>query len=161
MGPEHNFGDLSVDEPDPLLASLEQRVQRLEEAVASLQEKNSADMPQLKAGPPPAEDVAPPPLRHDPPAAPARPPWLLFDIIAEARAMVRMFFDIHYRMAWYTRIAVILILAMILMSNLWFGWLPLFLGFFLVKLWDVVLAFLAYKILSREAQRYRAWRGNQ
>jgi hypothetical protein len=161
MDPATNYGDLSVGEPDPLVASLEQRVQRLEEAVASLQEKKNAELPQVKVGPPPMEDVAPPPRRADPPisSAPARTPWLLVDIIAEARAMVRMFFDIHYRMAWYTRIAVVIILVMILLSNLWLGWLPV-LGFILVKLWDLALAFLAYKILSREAQRYREWRGN-
>jgi hypothetical protein len=161
MDAASHFGDLSIGEPDPLLASLEQRVHRLEEAVAILQEKKSVDTPQVKAGPPPIEDVAAPlPAHNEPPisAAPARSSWLLVDIIAEARAMVRMFFDIHYRMAWYTRITVLIILIMILVSNWWLGWVPV-LGFVLIKLWDLVLAFLAYKILSREAQRYREWRG--
>jgi hypothetical protein len=161
MDPATNYGDLSVGEPDPLVASLEQRVQRLEEAVAALQDKRPAEVPQVKVGRPPPEDIRPePPRREDPliPHPPARSPWLLVDVIAEARAMVRMFFDYHYRMAWYTRIAVVIILVMILLSNLWLGWVPI-LGFVLVKLWDLVLAFLAYKILSREAQRYREWRG--
>jgi hypothetical protein len=155
-----NFGNLSVGEPDPLLASLEQRVQRLEEAVTALQERKPVEVPQVKAGPPPLEDRPPPPRPDHPPTASALPrtPWLLIDIIGEARCMVRMFFDIHYRVAWYTRIAVVLVLIMILVSNLWLGWVPL-LGFILVKVWDLVLAFLAYKILSREARRYREWRG--
>jgi hypothetical protein len=161
MDPATNYGDLSVGEPDPLVASLEQRVQRLEEAVTALQEKKAADVPQVKVGRPPLEDIAPePPRRDDPPIyVPSRSPWLVVDIVAEARAMVRMFFDYHYRMAWYTRIAVVIILVMILLSNLWLGWVPL-LGFVLAKLWDLALAFVAYKILSREAQRYREWRGN-
>jgi len=161
MDPASHYGNLSVGEPDPLLASLEQRVQRLEEAVAALQETKAAEVPQVKAGSPPVENVSSEPPRHVDPvitSALSRTPWLLADIIGEARTMVRMFFDIHYRMAWYTRIAVVVIVVLILVSNWWLGWLP-FLGFFLVKLWDLVLAFLAYKILSREAQRYREWRG--
>ncbi len=154
------FGNLSVGEPDPLVASLEQRVQRLEEAVTALQEKKAAEQPLVKAGPPPIEDV-PPSRQNDPPITPVLPrhPWLLIDIISEARTMVRMFFDIHYRMAWYTRVSVIIILVLILISGLFLGWLPLGIGFVLVKIFDLVMAFIAYKILSREARRYRDWRG--
>jgi hypothetical protein len=41
-----NEGSFSLGEGDPLLASLEQRVQRLEEAVTHLQER--AEKPQVK-----------------------------------------------------------------------------------------------------------------
>jgi hypothetical protein len=158
VDPASNFGDLSVGESEPALAALERRVQHLEEAVTALQEHQRAENSQVKVGAPPAENP-PPPQEHverrtfsDLP--PARSSWLLVDILSEARIMVRMFFDIHFKMAWYTRPAVVILLLMILTSGLWLGWVPL-LGFVLIKIWDLVLAFLIYKILSREARRYR------
>src|SRR5260370_5857569 len=155
-----NAGNLSRGEGDPLLASLEQRVQRLEEAVGVLQE--AAGKPQVKVGPAPVNSdnimAGNPPDRPQGPApetATTRPPWLLVDILNESRAMVRMFFDIRYRVGWFTRLLVMILLAMIFTSGLWFplAYLPL-LGPPCDKILDVILAFLTYKVLSRDARRY-------
>jgi hypothetical protein len=102
--------------------------------------------------------------RPEPPAAdplslvlPSRVdrPWLLFDLFAELRAMVRMFFDIHYHVAWTTRLIVLVLLPAILLSHWWFpfAWVPV-VGTLGDKLVDLVLAFAIYKVLSREAHRY-------
>ncbi|HMF15968.1 MAG TPA: hypothetical protein VKE98_02125 [Gemmataceae bacterium] len=157
-----NSGNLSLGEGDPLLASLEQRVQRLEDAVVVLQE--GAGKPQVKAGPAPKEsDHIMAGNRPEQTPVPAskpvttRPPWLIVDILNETRTMVRMFFDIRYRVGWFTRLFVIILLAMIFTSGLWFplAYIP-WLGTPFDKIIDVLLAFLTYKILSREARRYMA-----
>jgi hypothetical protein len=163
-----NSGNLSLGEGDPLLASLEQRVQRLEDAVVVLQE--AAGKPQVKAGPAPRESdnimagnpQEKPYVSAPEPASTPRPPWLLVDILNESRAMVRMFFDIRYKVGWFTRLLVIILLAMIFTSGLWFplAYIP-WLGTPCDKILDVLLAFLTYKVLSREARRYRAAQNNQ
>ena len=162
-----NPANFSLEGEAPL-ASLEQRVHRLEEAVTVLQEKvtqKSADKPQVKAGPALANSnnimAGNPPEPADGPAAESpRPPWLIVDILGEAKAMVQMFFDIRYHVGWFTRLLVIILLVMIFTSGLWF--LPVhipIIGPPLNKIMDVLLAFLTYKVLSREAARYRAMRG--
>lgn len=166
--------------------SLEQRVQRLEDAVAALQETQAVEervvervqarlqgRPEPPAPPPPARPAAaaqmydaarftvPPPepaFPAPPVPAPARllpHAWLLFDLYAEARAMVRMFFDIHYHVAWTTRLVVLILVPLILLSHWWFpfAWVPL-VGPLVDKLVDLLLAFFVYKALSREAHRY-------
>jgi hypothetical protein len=161
-----NQENFSLGEGDPLLASLEQRVQRLEDAVANLQEKT--EKPQVKLGPTPpdsdhimaGEPQEKPHVPSDEPKTSARAPWLLVDILRESRAIVQMFFDIRYRVGWFTRLLVIVLLALIFTSGLWFplAYLPL-LGPPFEKILDVLLAFLTYKVLSREARRYRASKG--
>jgi hypothetical protein len=157
-----NSSNLSLGEGDPLLAALEQRVQRLEDAVAVLQER--AGKPQVKVGPSPKESdhiMAGNPPEQAPVPGPevvtARPPWLIVDILNESRTMVRMFFDIRYRVGWFTRLFVVILLTLIFTSGLWFplAYLPL-LGPPFDKIVDVLLAFLTYKVLSREARRYKA-----
>ncbi len=101
---------------------------------------------EVAPSPPPPEPLPPELMRH---------PWLLFDTIAELRAMFRMFFDVRYHVAWSTRLIVLILLPLIFVS----GWLvPLayvpLLGPILDKIVDLVLAFFAYKALSREARRY-------
>jgi hypothetical protein len=127
------------------------------------------------APPAPAPEPAPPPPEEPQPAQPPEPTpapaptmlpawslpalapqrWLLFDFVGELVAMVQMFFDIRYRVAWTTRIVVVGLLALIFFSWLWLPltWLP-FVGWFLDKLVTLLLAFLVYKALSREARRY-------
>src|SRR5207249_54006 len=103
-------------ESDPVLMSLEQRIERLEESVASLQESRPLAISQANTcAAPPVEDSVPEIDRLNS-HVPSRTPWLIVDILRESRAMVRMFFDIHYRMAWYTRFTVLILLILIVTS---------------------------------------------
>ncbi len=200
----------SADAQGPPIESLEQRVQRLEEAVASLQDTGHLEdrivervserlgiRPAPRAAPTPepmpaaehrtappeektderteerveervrAEAPTPPaPQREPEPAAPTfvppvltRHPWLLVDLFRELRAMVRMFFDVRYNVAWSTRIVVLILLPLIFTSDWWFSLscVP-FLGTFFRKVLDLLLTFFVYKALSREARRYLDYR---
>jgi hypothetical protein len=167
------------------LSPLEQRVCRLEQAVAELQELRGvrpAEPPGGPAcGPAPVPNASPFPsptailvdvprrmigamvgAAHElpRPAAPAAPPrpqrrWLLFDALAEARAIVRMFLDPRYHLPWPARVLPLVLLAAILTSS----WLPFMgipvVGGLLNKVIDLVLAFLLFKVLGHEARRYR------
>jgi hypothetical protein len=94
-------------------------------------------------------------------SAPPRRAWWLFEAYDDLRAMVRMYTDYRYRrhMTWTAFLTPFVLLACILV--VWF-WMPtsipvLGVGLaFLDKVVDVVLAFFAYKILSRELSRFRS-----
>jgi hypothetical protein len=89
-------------------------------------------------------------------AARASYKWLLFDMVADARLIVRMLFDNRYAQAWTTHLVVWLFIPAILTSRWWFlpAYIP-FIGSFFDKALDLLLAFCVYKALSREARRYR------
>jgi hypothetical protein len=81
-------------------------------------------------------------------------PWLLFDALAEARAMFRMYFDSRYRVSWIARITpllgcIMLVLSWLLVSGIWL------VGPIVDKSFDLILAFVVYKVLHREVQSYR------
>jgi hypothetical protein len=109
--------------------------------------------------PPPAQFTFPDPPN---PALPrlTRRPWLLVDLADELRAMVRMFFDTHYHVGWTTKLMVFVLVPTILLSHWLFplAWVP-FVGRYVDKLLDLILAFFVYKALSREARRYLEMRG--
>ena len=93
-------------------------------------------------------------------AAPLRRSWLLFDLMAEARTMVRMFVDPRYRMTWPGRL-VLPVLGILLLATWWelgslskLSFVEVIMAL-LEKVADLVLAFLAYKVLTREVSRYR------
>jgi hypothetical protein len=91
------------------------------------------------------------------PRSPLRP-WILFEAYAELRTIVRMFLDHRYRMTWPARVVPLALLALILTSWIWLPGtmiLPTSLMTIVDKVIDLVLAFLAFKILVREARRYR------
>jgi hypothetical protein len=166
----------------PLNFSLEARVARLEDVVASLQDthhleervteklsaqisaskRNSANSPNiiLEAG----RQLLPAALQTvrqqtDEADAGAQPnlqhhPWLLFDAIAEARAMFRMYFDSCYRVSWIGRVTPLVGCCLLILSWLTLGGIP-FIGFLLDKVFDLALAFVVYKVLHREVQSYR------
>src|SRR5262249_15949187 len=98
----------------------------------------------------------------DQPAVPASAPrssWVVAEAYHEARAMVRMYFDPRYRMSWGGRVVPLVLCVAILTSWIWLpgtSILPTFLSTPIIKIVDVVLALLAYKILSREVRRYQA-----
>ncbi len=89
------------------------------------------------------------------------PPWLLFDLYAEARATIRMYLDPRYRVGWSGWVLPIMILAAIGTSWIWIPGTSILYSLFsplstlLVKGVDLLLAFGLYKVLHREVQRYR------
>jgi hypothetical protein len=169
--------NLSVEEalPPPPPADLEQRVERLEEEVAALKDtkaveeriaqrvterlQKTANSSQFAATPLPVASVAraTPFLDESPPPSKGlRRPCLLTSVLSDARLCCRMLLDKRYPKSWTTHAVLWLLIPAILTSGWWFplGWLP-FLGTFLDKAFDVVLAFGVYKALSRETRRYR------
>ncbi len=164
--------------PDPILKPLEQRVRRLEDALAQLQDpKQRTVVPVAKVSAPPTARLAPPSttdpslpaatalvvagahlLTGTPPQAPAsRHLWLLFDTIAETRAIARMFVDPRYKMSWLGRLVPLVLLLAFLTSRLWAPGAPLGEHFFavIVKAFDLLIGYLLFKVLTYEARRYR------
>jgi hypothetical protein len=175
-------GEEPLESVPPSLTDLEPRVRRLEEAVAVLQdckpledrivERVSEQLNRnrshpvrdttsliIEAGrqllPTPLE----PPNQTAPPALPGprRRSWFLLDLLAEARAILRMFVDPRYRMGWAGRTIPLVLIALILTSSFWMlgTGLPLGVGTVIDKTLDLVLAFVLFKILAYEARRYR------
>jgi hypothetical protein len=170
-------------EPAPSGPSLEERVQRLEQIVASLQDTHALEervaervTAQVSTGAgngvresvgllveagrqviPAAVGVLAAPR---PVATPAtRPPWLLVDIWAEGRAIVRMYLDRRFRLTWQARILPIVLIAAIATSWIWIpgtAILPSIISSLIVKAVDLVLALVLFKVLHREVTRYRA-----
>lgn len=94
--------------------------------------------------------------------------WPVFEAINDLRLMYRMAMDPRYRMTWPAWVMVYVILPVILLSSvLWYfipgyGLLPTavqgVLAWVLVpvdKVVDILLAVIAYKVLTRELVRYR------
>jgi hypothetical protein len=110
--------------------------------------------------PPPVASIAPPP--ELPPVVVlegkgGRQTWLIVDIFTEFRAMLRMFLDGRYRlfyMNWQTKVYPPLLLATMVFSWLTISAIPI-VGPALDKIAELILAFFLYKVLSREASRYR------
>lgn len=83
--------------------------------------------------------------------------WLLFDALAELRAIYWMFFDPRYRLSLTARLAPLVFLTLILTSYYWTPGtiLPFYIGYVIEKLCDLILAYFLFKLLSHEARRYR------
>ncbi|HYV38251.1 MAG TPA: hypothetical protein VE988_21385 [Gemmataceae bacterium] len=165
------------------LSPLEERVHRLEMAVAALQENNSpperaaeSSLPHKNANgntPPPQPNLTPAIVaavaesvaRAAIPVASSNSKltgvhWLLIDICREAVAIFWMFIDLNYKVAWSTRLLTFILLPAILLSQWWvpFAHVPV-IGEIIDKLIDLILAFVMFKALSREARRYMETRG--
>lgn len=165
--------------------SLEQRVRRLEDALAQLHEQHGIE---TRIAPQPSPRPAAPPVAataalfdvgkrlfgaaaeavtHAPPPSPAAAPpssagsgvlWLLWDTWAEARAIARMFVDPRYQLPWSSRLIPLVLLAAFLIPKKF--WVPgaqiPFVGDWLLSaIIDLLLAFLLFKWLGHEARRYR------
>ncbi len=184
---------------DNSIESLEQRVKRLEDALASLQDTRvledrvfqrvslKMEAPKPPPDPPPKSKEQPVPENlQEKVSANEKPPgpdisenikekagefiststgvspqvvrhsWFLWDVWSELRTILRMFFDVRYRLAWTTRLAVSILLVLILTSQWWvpFASIP-WIGPIWDKVVDLILAFFMFKILVREGQRYR------
>ena len=177
--PEH-----SPAEGDAAQDALQERIRRLEDAIAALQDTRSLEERVLnrvsetvrpraaessfqrfdgdrRPTPPPAATHAPLPLPPLPPFKSLTPGalrsgWTLIELIGEIRTFVRMFFDIRYRVSWFAWLVTVVGLSFALLSH-WvvpFAYLPV-VGPLLDKVVDLFLILFIYKILSLEAQRYR------
>ena len=70
--------------------------------------------------------------------------------------MYCMFFDPRYRLSWLGRLAPAALIALIFSSWLWAPFAGLTgVGWIVVKIADVILAFILFKLLSYESRRYR------
>ncbi len=181
---ERPIGDAALAPPEALpMSPLELRIRRLEDALAQLQATRTPAEARIVTSQParPVPVATPAPtlqaptdrlwemgkrvlsapveaarnLRTPPGLIANRPGWLLLESIAEARAILRMFTDPRYRLTWTCRIAPPLLVVAIVIS----GWVPFtgvpFIGLFLNKSIDLVLAFFLFKVLGHEARRYR------
>src|SRR5262249_1837591 len=99
------------------------------------------------------EPLAPPPPR--PPLPTRSEPWLIFEIYAEVRAMLRMYFDPRYRMSWSSRLMIPLLIIAIVLARMFIAsvWL---IGWLLDIVLFPILLYVLIKVLIREATRYRA-----
>jgi hypothetical protein len=158
------------------LKPLEQRIRRLEDALAQLQDPRAGEPAAAPTSTAVSAALVVPPESHAPapaatpvvaPIPPRRAPllgvpsagqhlWLLREAVAEARAIWRMYFDPRYRLSWLGRIVPAVLACAILLSGFWnpLAHLPV-VGGLLDKLVDLVLAFVLFKVLSHEARRYR------
>jgi hypothetical protein len=180
-------GDGHVVPPVSPNPSLEQRVRRLEDAVALLQDTRQVEERVLQrvatrvgtkadgtfresakvlvsAGRqllPAALDMLQPTGTPDVQASVStrdRRRWLVLDLYAEAQAVVRMFVDARYRpyLTWTARIVPLAVFAFILGSQWVMPWnlIPL-VGPLIDKTVCLILAFVGFRVLSRESRRYR------
>jgi hypothetical protein len=157
---------------------LEQRVRRLEEALAQLQDEySSAGFREklasrseelvrsshlgllVQAGQQLLADESTAAAPAPGVVVPRRVPMvrhMLFDLWAEARAVFRMYVDPRHRLTWTGRTIPVCLLVMIVTSGWWFplAWLPV-VGVYVDKVFDVVIAYALYKVVSHESRRYR------
>jgi hypothetical protein len=112
------------------------------------------------------EPDVPPPNPHppqaallSPPAAPALPSpkrgWLLMDLVRELRTFLQMYFDYRFHLSWTARFVPLAAAGVFLVSWLLIRNLVLIVGPLLDYAIFLVLVVVTYKVLSREAARYR------
>src|SRR5205085_10915326 len=105
--------------------------------------------------------------QHLPPQAEGMPPaepgagaeertqrWLPFELLSEMRAMLRMYLDPRYRLTWQTRVLPPVFLFGMFLSWLLISGIPV-VGFLFDRILFLVLAYMLFKVLMREATRYR------
>jgi hypothetical protein len=169
------MSDQPLPPPDPGL--LEQRLRRLEDSLAQLQdlrqlEDRVTERLTRRLTPPPGGNIMDAPPRPLPnPAVLSHPTnvyadpayatlghGLLLDMLAEARAMVRMFVDPRYNLGWFARLVPLVLIVAIVTSLIWIPGIhlmPDWIAQVVSKIVDLILAYFLFKILIREARRYR------
>jgi hypothetical protein len=170
---------VGVHTPEALLSPLEERLRRLEAAFAVLQAQPPTAVPigkssqRFTAEPPaaipitatnqiaPASSLSPTTFsllaNLVPRPAGKKAGWLLLELLAEARVILRMYVDPRYRMTWVSRLVPPLLLLLFFFP----GWLLPIVGILLntvpllANLVRLPIAFILFKVLGHEARRYR------
>jgi hypothetical protein len=169
------MSDQLLPPSDPGL--LEQRLRRLEDSLAQLQdlrqlEDRVTERLARRLTPPANGSIMEPAPRPLPaPAVLSHPTnvytdstfatlghGLILDMVAEARAMVRMFVDPRYNLGWFARLMPLGLFIAIVTSLIWIPGIhlmPEWIAQVVSKIVDLFLAYFLFKILIREARRYR------
>lgn len=157
---------------------LDERLRRLEDVLTKLADSRVTDRAPEPPPPPPPEPPNPvleagkqllpaaigalsrPMANYTPGFSQPEPrsPWLLFDIVTEMRSILHMYGDPRYRLTWNGRVIPVVMLAFIFTSWIWLPGTTLFPTWFTTtfdKVLDLVFAYFLFKVLSREARRYR------
>ncbi len=171
MGATPPPAPVAVVAPELPLAPLEERIRRLEEMLSHLEslqgrqaERGGAVQPApgptvlgqaraiLDAGRHLLPDLPPGNVR-----APGPRGWLLWEMIAEVRAMACMYLDPRYRLPWYGYVLPPILFVAYLLSYYWVPFTSLLgkLSWLLTVPVDLVTLYALFKILSHEARRYR------
>jgi hypothetical protein len=111
-------------------------------------------LPLVRLLPPPPEGaILTPPEYQEP-----RRTWFFAQLWAELRLAVRMYFDPRYRVSRTAQVAFPLFAALLVLNYFLFSvWFSItIVSPVAERLLDVVLAALAYRVLMRELDRYRA-----
>lgn len=175
--PPPNKNGLSVEVP-PTQAALEERIHKLEAIIAKLQDTRELEervaqrlniqVEQERSRQSAAalavvgKHVLPVATQlmqssvivADKTGAKLRMPWLFWEFYQDGRTMIRMLFDKRYRLSWTACLVPLMVLLLMLFSWFTIGAIPV-VGGIMDKLVFLVLAFLLYKVLLRETERYR------
>ncbi len=132
-------------EPVPTLTPAEQPEPSLTNAILPLM--------RLLPPPPVGTILAPADLQDA-----ARRGWFLAQLWAEVRLAMQMYFDPQYRISRTAQIAFPLVVALLALNYFVFSWwfpVPVF-SPIAERLLDALIVVLAYRVLARELDRYRA-----
>ena len=103
--------------------------------------------------PPPVGTILAPPDPQDP----TKRGWFLPQLWAEVRLAVQMYFDPRYRISRTAQLAFPLVAALLVLNYFLFGWFAVpVVSPIAERLLDALLVVLAYRVLARELDRYRA-----
>jgi hypothetical protein len=175
----------SLQPPEATEPALAERIRRLEEQLAARDEfptgdeavanrvlrilaEKAAQNRALANGQPPVPGLISTAMTaarvifpHSPPGAVPQPAehgfkaWLLAQVAGEFRLMVKMYVDPRYRLSRFGQFGVPLVVALMVLNYFFIAAMP-FVGFLVERLVLIVLAVVLYKLLAREAVRYKA-----
>jgi hypothetical protein len=81
--------------------------------------------------------------------------WLIPELYAEVQAIFWMFVDTRYRVGWTCRLIPPVLVSILFISWFLFDGRLFYVGTILDRIIEIALVVIAYKVLSREARRYR------
>lgn len=177
---------IGVPTPEAILSPLEERLRRLEVALAMLQGQQQTAVPagksnqRITAEPPVAipaastNQIAPGPAPSPttfsllgtlgPRPTGKKAGWLLLELLAEARVILRMYVDPRYRMTWVGRLVPPALLATFFFAYYCVFMIPCVgvlllssetVAYQVAKVLQLLIAYVLFKVLAHEARRYR------